>query len=173
MTNEKNLYYLNELPDYQVASDDCDVRGWEVKDADNRIIGKVEGLMVSKKAERVVYLDVAVNKDLIEEGHEIYAEPASDGIHEFLDKNGDDHIIIPIGMAQLDEDNKTVITNEIYYKTFAKINRFSNGAAINRAYEIVIMRNYLPAYIVEEPTVVGDNFYNGKEFVNTLTRRKV
>lgn len=36
--NTKNLYYLDELSDYKVSSDDSDVRGWEVKDTDERVI---------------------------------------------------------------------------------------------------------------------------------------
>ncbi len=171
MTNEKNLYYLDELSDYQVASDDCDVRGWEVKDADNRTVGKVENLLVSKKAERVVYLDVAVNQDLIEEGHKTYEVPVSEGAHEFLDRDGDDHLILPIGMVTLDEENETVLTNEINYKTFAKTNRFSKGTAINRVYEIALMRNYIPSNIVE-PSAMSDDFYGGKAFENTLSRKK-
>jgi hypothetical protein len=34
----------------------------DVKDANNRIIGKVDHLLVNKTAERVVYLDVEVDK---------------------------------------------------------------------------------------------------------------
>lgn len=173
MSDEKNLYYLDELSDYKVAEDYCDVRGWEVKDADNRTIGKVDDLMVNKKAERVVYLDVAVEKDLIENGHETYAVPASEGVHEFLDKDGDNHIIIPVGMITLDEKNETVLTNEINYSTFAKTNRFSKGTVINREYEITMMRNYIPANIIDKPSSVSDNFYDGKEFENTLSRRKL
>jgi hypothetical protein len=43
-----------------------------VKDANNRIIGKVDHLLVNKTAERVVYLDVEVDTTVIEEGHETY-----------------------------------------------------------------------------------------------------
>ncbi|MDQ6815125.1 MAG: PRC-barrel domain-containing protein [Bacteroidota bacterium] len=172
MSEDKNLYYLDELSDYKVAEDDCDVRGWDVKDADDRVIGKVEDLMVNKKAERVVYIDVAVKKDLIEEGHQTYATPASEGIHEFLDKDGDDHIIIPVGMVTLDEKNEAVLANKINASTFAKTNRFSKGTVINREYEITLMRNYIPANIVDEPSTISNSFYDGKEFENTLSRKK-
>ncbi len=60
--NNKHLFYLNELSDYKVASDDPDVRGWKVKDSDNRVIGKVDNLLVNKNTERVVYLDVVLDK---------------------------------------------------------------------------------------------------------------
>lgn len=79
----KNLYYLHELSDYKVADECADVRDWEVIDADKRTIGKVDGLLVSKQAERVVYLDVEVDASLIEAGHQTYATPANKGVHEF------------------------------------------------------------------------------------------
>lgn len=170
MSDEKNLYYLDELSDYKVAENYCDVRGWEVKDADNRIIGKVDDLMVNKKAERVVYLDVAVEKDLIENGHDTYAVPASEGVHEFLNKDGDNHIVIPVGLVTLDEENQLVLTNEINYTTFAKANRFKKGIVISREFEINMMRNYAPDAIVDGNFSIGDRFYDGKEFENTLKR---
>ena len=80
---EKDLFYLHELSDYKVASGYSDVRDWEVKDADGRTIGKVEGLLVSKKAERVVYLDVEVDESVIEAGHETFAVPATKAYMNF------------------------------------------------------------------------------------------
>lgn len=71
----RNLYYLHELSDYKVAFDYCDVRGWEVKDAEDRTIGKVDNLLVNKQSERVVYLDVEVDEAVIEEGHKTYEVP--------------------------------------------------------------------------------------------------
>ncbi|MDQ6890962.1 MAG: PRC-barrel domain-containing protein [Bacteroidota bacterium] len=65
----KNLYYLHELSGYKVADDYPDVRDWKVEDANGRLVGKVDGLLVNKTAERVVYLDVEVDKSIIEEGH--------------------------------------------------------------------------------------------------------
>jgi hypothetical protein len=52
------------------------------EDANNRIIGKVDHLLVNKTAERVVYLDVEVDTTVIEEGHE-YDNRVSAGVHEF------------------------------------------------------------------------------------------
>jgi len=46
--SNKNLYYLNELSDYTVDGDYSDVRGWEVKDRDERTIGKVDNLLVNE-----------------------------------------------------------------------------------------------------------------------------
>jgi hypothetical protein len=66
-TNQKS-FNLDELSGYKVAENYNDVLGWDVKDANNRIIGKVDHLF-NKTAERVVYLDVEVDTTVIEEGH--------------------------------------------------------------------------------------------------------
>jgi hypothetical protein len=169
----KTLYYLDELTDYKVADNYCDVRGWEVKDADNRTIGKVDNLLVNKEAERVVYLDVQVDKSLIEDGHETYSVPAGNGVHEFLDKDGDDHIIIPIGMATLDEENHKVICNEINYKTFTKTSRFSKGkgTSIDRVFELNVFRLYVPNDKMNDSTIEDGIFYKRKEFDNSFKER--
>ncbi|MEO6330298.1 MAG: PRC-barrel domain-containing protein [Ginsengibacter sp.] len=160
----KNLYYLHELSDYKVADDYADVRDWEVIDADNRTIGKVDGLLVNKEAERVVYLDVEVDASLIEAGHETYATPANEGVHEFLNADGDNHLIIPIGMVTLDEDNKKVHTNQIDYTTFAKTKRFRKGVDLERSYELLILPHYFPGYKIDEESSLNNQFYNRKEF---------
>jgi hypothetical protein len=75
----KNLFNLDELSGYKVAENYHDVRGWDVKDANNRTIGKVDHLLVNKIAERVVYLDVEVDESLIEDEHNTYQNRASEG----------------------------------------------------------------------------------------------
>lgn len=161
----KNLYYLEELSDYKVASNYSDVRGWDVIDADNRIIGKVTNLLVNKKAERVVYLDVEVDKTLIEDSYNTYQVPASDGVHGFINKDGDDHLIVPIGMVSLDEEKKKVLTNQINYTTFTKARRFNKGADIDRDYELILFRQYIGDN-TSDMTIIDDKFYNRKEFDN-------
>jgi hypothetical protein len=160
----KNLYYLHELSDYKVADDDADVRDWEVIDANKRTIGKVDGLLVNKAAERVVYLDVEVDTSLIEAGHETYATPANKGVHEFLNAEGENHLIIPIGMVTLDEDNKKVHSNQIDYTTFAKTKRFKKGVDLERSYELTILPHYSPGNKFDEESGSDNQFYNRKEF---------
>lgn len=67
-------------------------------------------------------------------------------------------------MISLDEKNETVLTNEINHSTFAKTNRFSKGTVINREYEIILLRTYVPSNIVDKPSSLIGNFYDGKEF---------
>ncbi len=119
---KKSLYYLYELSNFEVADDNSDVRGWDVLDADDRTIGKVDHLLVNKQTRSVVYLDVKVNEELIEEGFDAYQVPVSEGVHEFLNVDGDIHLIIPIEMATLDEENKKVTTGQINSRSFTKNN---------------------------------------------------
>lgn len=139
--DKKDLFYLHELSDYKVASDYADVRGWDVKDVDGRVIGKVDGLLVSKSAERVVYLDVEVNTSIIEKGHDVYGK-SSDGIHEFLNKDGENHLIIPIGMVIISRERKDIISTEINHDTFAKTKRFAKGYLISPQYEVAVYNDY-------------------------------
>ncbi len=161
----KTLYYLDELPGYQVADDYDDVRGWAVKDAGDRTIGKVEGLLVNKQSERVVYLDVEVDPSVIEEGYETYNVPASEGVHGFLNKEGENHIIVPIGLVELDSDKQEVLTNEIDRSTFGNAKRFSKGTDITREYEILLFDTYVPGGKLDAG-IAGEDIYNRKEFRN-------
>lgn len=160
----RNLYYLNELSDYKVAEHYADVRDWDVIDANNRTIGKVDGLLVNKEAKRVVYLNVAVDKDFIEAGHDPFDTPANEGVHEHLNKEGEEHLIIPIGMVTLDEANKKVHTTEVDHETFAKTKRYKKGTEIDRVYELAILPKYYPKTEFAIDAESDNQFYNRKEF---------
>ncbi|HUH74751.1 MAG TPA: PRC-barrel domain-containing protein [Chitinophagales bacterium] len=162
-SENKNLFNLDELSDYKVASDYSDVRGWEVKDKNNITIGKVDHLLVNKKAERVVYLDVEVDASLIAEGHEAYQNRTGDGVHEFLNKDGENHVIIPIGMAFIDEANKYVTTNQIDSATFARAKRYRQGDNIDFDYELNSVRHYLGDNTIHGSNT-PDKFYDRSEF---------
>jgi len=166
----KNLFYLDELSGYKVAENYSDVRGWDVKDANNRTIGKVDHLLVNKIAERVVYLDVEVDTTLIEDGHNTYQDRVSEGVHEFLNKEGENHLIIPIGMATLDEENKLVNTNQIDSSTFAKTKRFRKGDAIYFGYELNVIRHYRGDNTIHSSNTVH-GFYDREEFKNKYQKR--
>ncbi|SHF50221.1 hypothetical protein SAMN05444483_101360 [Salegentibacter echinorum] len=146
---KKHLYYLNELSDYKVASNYSDVTGWSVKDKDNRVIGKVDNLLVNKDLERVVYLDVEVDETIIEANHDPYGKPANAEVHEFVNKEGENHIIIPVGLVDINNDQKFVYTNTIDHQTFAETKRIRTGANINREYEEAVMGSYKRKRVVD------------------------
>lgn len=166
----KTLFYLHELSDYKVASDYSDVRSWNVKDADNRTVGKVDGLLVNKQAEKVVYLDVQVDTEIIEAGHNVYKTPASKGMHEFLNKDGEDHLIIPIGLVDLDENNKEVHCSEINYQTFTNAKRYAKTTGVNKDYELVAYKHYAGNTVATERTDFDNGFYNQEAFYNRRSR---
>lgn len=140
----RNLYYLHELTDYKVADEYSDIRGWQIEDSDGRNIGKVENLLVDKKNKRVVYLDVEVNNSVIEEGYKNFEVPASHGVHGFLNKEGDNHIIVPIAMVSLDADSRRVKTDQIDRQTFRSTRRFSKGTIIDSQFELAVLHGYFP-----------------------------
>lgn len=139
--NKKHLYYLHELSDYKVDDDDPDVRGWKVRDTDNKVIGTVDNLLVSKEKKRVVYLDVEVDKSIIDANHDPYGKPAGE-VHEFINKDGENHLILPIGLARLDVDDKCVYSDQITRQTFAETKRVEKGYDIDRDYEVVVLESY-------------------------------
>lgn len=165
--SNKNLFNLDELSDYKVAENYKDVRGWDVKDANSRIVGKVDHLLVNKTAERVVYLDVEVDETLLERGYKTYKDSVSDGVHEFLNKEGENHLIIPIGMVAFDEENKVVNTDEIDSTTFAKAKRFKKGDAIDFEQELSLLRHYKGDYAIHS-VGTADGFYEREDFTNTF-----
>lgn len=161
--SEKNLYYLHELSDYKVASDYPDVRGWDIKDAGNTTIGKVDNLLVNKKTQRVVYLDVEVDESILQHDREPLATPASKGVHEFINKEGESHLIVPIGMVEIDEEKNLVFSKNIDNDTFRNTKRFNKGGEVEREYELTVYRQYVQSKSQDENTA-DDDFYNRKEF---------
>lgn len=160
---DKSLFYLNELSDYKVHSDDPDVRGWKVNDKDQRYIGTVDNLLVNKNTERVVYLDVELDTSIMEANHKPYSSSANnDGVHEFLNKDGENHLIIPIGMVTLDEDSKKVHTEKVDHKTFAETKRMEKGKNIDREYELWVLESYNRA---GNTYPAGDELYERGEFI--------
>ena len=141
-TKEKHLYYISELKDYKIKKNDPDIRGWVVKDLDNRIIGKVDNLLVNKELEKVVYVDVNVDQSIIDANHDPYAASATSEVREFINKEGENHIIIPIGLISLNRDEKYAFSESINYQTFAETKRYRSGTPISREYEHHVLGSY-------------------------------
>lgn len=159
MTREKSkyLFYLSELKDYKIADKDPDVRGWVLKDAENRNIGKIKNLLVNKDLERVVYLDVEVDQSIIDANHDPYGTSANPEIKEFINEDGENHIIIPIGLVNISRDPDYVYTDSINYQTFAETKRIRRGAPIHRDYEEVVLKSYnRNLKTTDEPYIIED-----------------
>ncbi len=138
----RNLYCLSELSDFKVSDEDKDVRGWIVKDANKNTIGKVDNLLVSKANNRVVYLDVEVEKSILEENSRPYSTTTGEAEREFINEEDENHVIIPIGMAHLDTNEEIVRTPKISREIFARTKRMKKGSTIDRNYETNVLESY-------------------------------
>ncbi|MEN2398734.1 PRC-barrel domain-containing protein [Flavobacterium sp. MC2016-06] len=164
---DKNLYRLDELSDYKIDSNYSDVRGWKIVDADNRTIGKIDNLWVNKDMMRVVYLDVNVDKTLIEDSrNQVHDAIANDNGREFVYKDGDSHIIIPIGSVSINKDTKIVMANNIGYDTFRNTSRYNRQQNFDREYERRVYNSYYPENESRFGSDNDDTFYNRREFDN-------
>ncbi|KDN55883.1 PRC-barrel domain-containing protein [Flavobacterium seoulense] len=162
---DKNLYRLDELTDYKVASNYSDVRGWKIVDADNRTIGEIDNLWVNKDMQRVVYLDVKVDKALIDDSrNEVHDTIAHDDGREFMYKEGHSHLIIPIGSVNINKDTKIVMANGISYDTFRRTGRYNIQDNFDRNYERSVLRSYYPDDSQSGFESNDDAFYNRREF---------
>ncbi|GGW45482.1 PRC-barrel domain-containing protein [Arenibacter certesii] len=157
-TNEKHLYYLSELSDYKVDPNYTNVHGWPVKDAALRTIGTVTNLLVNKKTERVVYLDVEVDASIIDANHDPYRRSANLETREYINEEGENHIIIPIGLVDIDTVKKHVFTEIIDHQTFAETKRIRPNTIIEKDYESDVLNSFRRRY-VEEPAVGTDNSF--------------
>ena len=121
-SNNPNLHRLRDLKDYKVASDDPDVRGWNVISGDNEVIGKVDELIVDTKRMKVRYLVVDANDD-------------------FGFEKGEETLLIPIGAARLHEKNNDVIVSSLTVNNTRNYPVF-RGESISRDHEHSIRRFY-------------------------------
>ena len=140
--SEQKLFYLTELANYKVASKYPDVRGWDIRDATKKLFGKVDNMLVDKNEKRVVYLDVEVDQSIIDNAHVALNTLTNEDVHNFSNKEGESHLLIPIELVQIDEENKYVHSNEIDYNTLTKVRRFSKGSQIDPDYELAVRQQY-------------------------------
>lgn len=127
--------------DYKVADDDPDVRGWDVIGMNGERLGEVDELIVDTSAMKVRYLEVDIDNTL-------------------LDKDNN-HILIPIGSASLDRENKNVMVTTLDSRSVSNYPAY-NGEAISRDYEHKLISALSPSY--QAGSVSNDSFYEGEHF---------
>lgn len=130
--NNPYLARLKDLKDYKVASDDPDVRGWEVVSGDNENLGKIDELIVDTKRMKVRYLVVDVKE-------------------EYAPDRNDHYMLIPVGAARLHEKNNDVVVSGITTKT-TKNYPVYRGDTISRDYEHSIRRFYEAGGTIPAPS---------------------
>lgn len=170
-TENKNIFYLHELSDYKVAEDYPDIREWKVEDSMGRVIGEVENLIVNKSAERVVYVDVELNDDFMKNESQFTKVTSSHTeSHTFVNKEGENHVIIPVGLVDVDEDKKCVRTSQIETRLIAKARRKGKNAHIDSQYELDSINHYRKDREHKTDLHVNEDFYKRPEFQSSVFR---
>lgn len=141
MSEEQNLHYLSDLSKYKVASNDPDVRGWKVRGSDKKEVGQVESFLVNKDTEKVHYLNIKVNEEIISKNHEPYKEGVKSP-HEYVNKDGDIYLLVPTKLVNLDKENKMVGVPKVSSDTFSRTKRLSSEQPVKQEYEEYINRVY-------------------------------
>jgi hypothetical protein len=141
---QHDLISLSEMNDYKVAEGYPDVRGWNVISQDGLKLGKVKELLVDRKALRVRYIDVQLNKDL-------------------FDRTVDRRILVPVGLAHLDQEDKRMRLERTSASDLLRLPPYSPGP-ITREFEVQ-MRNALTSSRGPSDAELRDReFYDHEHF---------
>ncbi|WP_185155958.1 PRC-barrel domain-containing protein [Fulvivirga kasyanovii] len=171
---DKRLYFLHDLDKYKVASEHPDVRGWKLVDSSHNEVGTIDNLLVDVKDEKVRYLDVELDENILGEDYDPQANPNVKGVHGFTNREGDKHLIVPIGLARLDKDDHCVVVDEVRRETFQRAPRHRKGTPISADYEFAVSEALAsPQAGMRQPadrpvgTAVPGEFYKRREFDET------
>lgn len=146
-----HLRRLRDLTEFEVADGNPDVRGWPVRGADGRQFGQVFELIVDADALKVRYLDVELSDTL--------------QINE-----RDRHILLPIGVAALDEDADNVFVPSLTAQTVLEYPPYVE-IQITREYEQAMLRALnMPLAETTEPDFYNQPGYDGSRFYQRRLR---
>ena len=131
------LVHLDDVDDFKVADGDPDIRGWDVRTADGRKIGKVEDLIVDTSLMKVRYIEAKLDS-------------------EITHSDDNRHVLIPIGTARLDDDEDDVFLST----SIADPHQLPayDRTHLTRDFE-VSLRGYLGGMRADAAGDVDDNFY--------------
>jgi hypothetical protein len=148
----KNLYAdrigflkpLKQMKEYEVAEKGMDIRGWKVMGRDREVIGEIEDLIVDTSAMKVRYLDIDVDNELLE---------GQDGRH----------VLIPIGLANLDSEGDEVSIPTLDRTVIANCPAY-DCESVTRDYEETLLSALSPGSGQPSSASPTDDFYRGDQF---------
>lgn len=156
--SNQHLFRLGELDDYKVAKEDPDVRGWRIVDSSNRELGRVEELIVDVDKEKVRYLDVVPS-----------------GETSNVTRDEEHHILLPIGVAELDLRDDRVIINGVDRSVLDTYPPY-RGEPITRDYEYTVIERFNGPGRRDSERVEKDFYenrlYDEDRFYTNRTRNK-
>ena len=140
-TTHQRLFYLHDLPDFQVHHDDPDVRGWKLQLDSGDVVGTVDNLIVDKAARKVRYLEVKTD-DAFSTAYRNRATYLDTDFHDGYKAGTDELVIVPVGMVRLDHDNKTCLASGVTADYLGLAPRYRRGSALRPRYEIETLHYY-------------------------------
>ena len=143
---------LEDLGDYEVAEGYPDPRGWTVRSADGREVGKVRDLIVDTGSMRTRYLAVRLDDDLTGD-------------------RGRDHdrdVLVPIGAARLDDDADDVVLNDMTADRLTTLPAY-DARSLTREHETETRRHFTSGDAMSAGTIgagatAGSDFYDHDHF---------
>ena len=153
--NDLEYSRLEELSssDYEIADGQPDIKGWDVKNDSGEVIGDVEELLINPQTQKVRYMVVDTDaNDLRLEARKI---------------------LIPIGVAELHEDDDYVVIPQITAAHIEQLPNYERGAlSAEHETQTRDMFSGLGSTGIVGPTA-GDDFYAHEQFnANRLYNRR-
>ena len=108
----QGLVPLSATNDLAVGDDNPDVRGWSVRGKDGAVLGTVRDLLIDRKAMKVRYLDVALDRALFQ---------------------ADRRALIPVGVTRVDDD-ADVVRADVSVESLRSMPAYE-GQSVTRDYE--------------------------------------
>ena len=118
------LQFLDDISGYRVHHDDIDPRGYVVKLNSGETVGEVEGLLADVSARVVRYVEVEMDRDVIDR-HE-----------RGLYGTDDRHALLPVGLIHIDRENRTVTLNGVAYDHLTDYPRFDRKHGYTTGHEL-------------------------------------
>lgn len=119
---DERLVALSTMKKFRVAKGESDIRGWDVVTRDHKKIGDIHELIVDPVSLKVRYLDIALDRKLL----------------ETRDKT---HILVPIAGATLDDDDNRVYIDNISAAEIEAIPPYDHRPIV-REYEMMLINAF-------------------------------
>lgn len=148
------MKYTDDMPDrlhelngsnFEIAKGQEDITGWDVKDSQGYIVGKVDDLVFDKESLKVRYLILKLKKD------------------KDLGIDKSRKVLVPIGMAQLDREDDEVYLQDLNIDRLNSLPDYDKDM-LNREMET---KTYNTATGRTVPVATGDDFYNNDYYNDT------
>jgi sporulation protein YlmC with PRC-barrel domain len=151
LDNENEYGHLEELggSDYEIVDGQPNIIGWDVKNEQGQKIGEVEELLFSTESRKVRYLVVDLD------GND-------------FDLEDDHNILVPIGVAELHENDDDVIVPNVTAAQLSALPAYEKGL-VSPETETSVRDIFLGTGVASAitPAVYNDDFYNHDHFNET------